>query len=130
MITLSFDISELSITEYLNQSSNIVHFAYNRFHKDKLSLSKVEAKVKSTMNNIPLMDASLIKSACSDAMGVTNEHVIFGSKKNWQDYNYKLKYTKTQEERDKLKEVFHEARLRPVIVRGSKTDYNGNRKFE
>jgi IS605 OrfB family transposase len=119
MITIKLPIEPIDITNYLHQYNCVVRFAYNRF-QEELKQSEVEQQVKSRMNNIDLMDASLIKSACDSAKGLTEEKVIFGGKKNWQDYNKGLK----------TKEEYKSKQLKPLIVRGSRLDNNGNRKFQ
>jgi hypothetical protein len=120
MLTIKLPIiNEIDVTQYQKQYTNIVHYAYKRY-QEGLTLSEVEQSVKDTMNNIELMDASLIKAACDKAKSLTKkEKVIFGGKKNW--YNY-IKGLITKEE-------FQAKRLEPIVVRGSKQDNKGNRKF-
>lgn len=72
------------------------------------------------MNNIDLMDASLISSAVDSSKGLKNEKVVFGGKYNWKRYNRKLI----------SKEEYKFNKLKPLIVRGSCLDPKGNRKFE
>ena len=119
MITIKLPILKIDITDYLNQYNNIVRFAYNRF-QEGLIASEIERSVKSTMNNIDLMDASLIKSAVDNARCLKKEKIIFGGKKNWKRYNQGLI----------SKEEYQEKKLKPLTVRGSKLDHNGNRKFQ
>lgn len=121
MITIKLPIIEpIDISQYQKQYNNIVRYAHNRFIESK-SQSEVEKSIKSTMNNIDLMDASLIKSATDSAKSLNNkEKVVFGSKKNWQDYNKGLK----------SKQEYQICKLKPIMVRGSKLDNCGNRKFK
>ena len=120
MLTIKLPlIKEIDITDYQKQYTNIVHYAYNRY-QEGLKLSQIEKLVKANMNNIDLMDASFIKSACDKAKSLSKkEKVIFGGKKNWYDY---LKGLITKDE-------FKHNRLEPIVVRGSKQDHKGNRKF-
>ena len=122
MITIKLPIqNKIDISNYFNQWNSVVRFAYNRFHDDDtLSQSDVEKLVKSTMNNIDLLDASLIKSAVDKAKSIKQDKVIFGGKKNW--YNYAKKLI--------TKDEFKENRNLPLQVRGSTCDSKGNRKFK
>lgn len=122
MITIKLPIqNKIDITSYLNQWNCVLRFAYNRFHDDDtLNQSNVEKLVKSTMNHIDLLDASLIKSAVDKAKSIKNDKVIFGGKKNWYDYVKKLI----------TKDDFKEKRNSPLQVRGSTSDPKGNRKFK
>lgn len=120
MITIKLPLLEnIDITKYQQQYTNIVHYAFNRY-QEGLKLSEVEKSVKSNMNNLDLMDASLIKSACDKAKSLIKKgKVIFGGKKNWRDYNKGLI----------SKEEYKQKKLEPIVVRGSKQDHKGNRKF-
>lgn len=122
MITIKLPVqNKIDISEYLNQWNSVVRFAYNRFHDDDtLKQSDVEKLVKSTMNNVDLIDASLIKSAVDKAKSIKSDKVIFGGKKNWYDYVKKLI----------TKDEFKENRNLPLQVRGSTCDFRGNRKFK
>lgn len=111
MITIKLPIDEIDITTYQKQYNNIVRFAYNRYQENKTQ-SQIEKQVKTTMNNIELMDASLIKSAVDNAKNLKQEKVIFGGKNNWQEYNNK----------SKTKQEYQAKKLRPISVRGSKLD--------
>jgi len=122
MITIKLPIqNEIDVSDYINQWNCVVRFAYNRFQDNpELKLSQVEQLVKSTMKNIDLIDASLIKSACDKAKGIKDEKVIFGGKVNFKQ----RKYGKID------KETYDKKRNIPVYVRGSTCDSKGNRKFE
>ena len=121
MITIKLPITNnIDITDYQKQYTNIVHYAYNRY-QEGFKLSEIEKLVKDNMNNLDLMDASLIKSACDKAKSLMKkEKVIFGGKSNWRKYNKGLI----------TKEEYKANKLESIVVRGSKQDYNGNRKFE
>ena len=121
MITIKLPIvNTIDVTNYLKQYNNIVRFSYNR-RKENLTQSEIEKLVKSKMNNIDLMDASLIRAATDNSKNLnTEDNVVFGGKNNWTKYNKGL-ITKEQYQNNKLK---------PLIVRGSKLDPKGNRKFQ
>lgn len=121
MITIKLKIqNQPQIDNYLKQYNNIVHVAFNKL-KIGLTQSNTEKFIKSTMNNIDLMDSSFIKAATDSAKGLDiNKKIIFGGKKNWTDYNKGL-ITKEQYQKNKLK---------PLMVRGSTLDSKGNRKFQ
>ena len=121
MITIKLPIqNEININEYIVPWNNVLRFAYNRFQDNpKLTLSQVEKIVKTKMNNINEIDASLIKSACDKAKSLKDKKIIFGGKKNWYDY-VKGIINKNQ---------FKENKNTPLQVRGSKADNKGNRKF-
>lgn len=120
MITIKLPIiTQIDISKYQKQFNNIARFAYNRFQEGKTQ-SQIEKLVKSTMNNIDLMDSSFIKSAVDSVKQMKNQKVIFGGKKNWNDYNNNLK----------TKQEYQKNKLRPISVRGSKLDNRGNRKFQ
>ena len=120
MLTIKLPLtSKIDITDYQKQYTNVVRYAYNRY-KEGHKLSQIEKLVKKNMENLNLLDASLIKSACDKAKSLTKkDNVIFGGKKNWRDYNKGLI----------TKEVYRQNKLEPIVVRGSKQDHNGNRKF-
>ena len=123
MITIKLPVqNKIDMSNYLNQWNSVVRFAYNRFHDDdNLSLNEVERLVKSIMNNIDLMDASLIKDACHKAKLIKSDGVIFGGKKNW--YNYIKKLI--------TKDEFKKNRNLPLQIRGETCkERKGNRKFK
>lgn len=121
MITIKLKIqNEVNIQTYQKQYNNIVRFAYNKL-KTGLTQAKTEHYVKNTMNNIELMDASFIKAATDSARSLNLEQkVIFGGKKNWINYNKGLI----------SKQEYQNNKLKPIMVRGSKLDNRGNRKFQ
>lgn len=121
MITYKFKIqNQINIDNYLNQYNNILRYSYNRFKDNTdITLSQVESSVKSTMNHIDLMDASLIKIAVNNAKSLKGkDYVIFGGKLNF----FKRKYQKITKEEYKL------YKNKPIQLRGSSSDNNGNRK--
>jgi hypothetical protein len=83
-------MTQIDISKYQKQFNNIARFAYNRFQEGKTQ-SQIEKLVKSTMNNIDLMDSSLIKSAVDSVKQIKNQKLYSGGKKNWNDYNNNLK---------------------------------------
>jgi hypothetical protein len=121
MLTIKLPLkNKINITDYQKQYTNVVHYAYNRY-KEGYKLSQIEKLVKQNMKNLNLLDASLIKSACDKAKSLARkDKVIFGGKKNWKNYNKGLI----------SKEQYKNNKLEPIVVRGSKQDHNGNRKFE
>ena len=123
MITYKYKIqNQIDIDSYLRQYNNVLRFAYNRFGEG-LSQSQVESMVKEKMNNIDLLDASVIKCAVSKASSIQNDKIIFGSKFLFR----KLKYGK--ETPSLNKNTWKKRRnLRPLLLRGSTSDNGGNRK--
>jgi len=99
----------------------VMRYAYNRWQDDTtLTLSEVEKIIKQDMKNIEELDASLIKMAVNQAKSHRKTpYVIFGSK---DEFN-KRKYHK---EDSKL--IWTNSRNYGMLLRGSKTDSNGNRK--
>lgn len=93
MITFKLKlIQSVNIEKYQKQFTNIRNFAFNRFIEG-LSQNQIEQQVKTKLNNIELMDVSLQKEAVNDAKTLIKQDqktVIFGSKKNWENYNKKL----------------------------------------
>ena len=94
MITIKLKLIEsINVNAYMKQYTNVCHFAYNRLFEGK-SITQTEKFIKSTMNNIELIDASFIKVAVNEMTGLINESkkckrktVIFGGKNNWSLYN-------------------------------------------
>ena len=84
-------------TELINQFSNGIHFAYNRYQDNpNIKDSEVEFLIKTKMNNIGLLDASLIKQVVLKAKTLKDKSkVIFGGKLNYLRY---LKGLITKEE--------------------------------
>lgn len=122
MITYKFKIqNHINIDDYIRQFNNVIRFAYNRFQENKrLSLSDVEKIVKSKMNNIEILDASLIKVAVNKAKSIKKENIIFGGKHN---FFRRIKNLITKEE-------WLEYKNKPLMLRGSSCDNKGNRKAE
>lgn len=120
MITIKLKLeNRIDITNYCKQYTSVFNFAYNRF-QEGLTLTQIGRKVKLTMNNINLMDASLIHSACNKVKQIKDrKNVILGGKKNWRDYNKGLI----------TKEEYLNKKLKAVSVRGEKS-HKGNRKFK
>ena len=117
--------------ELQKQFTNVYHYSYNRFVKDGLTLSEVEKKVKSSMNNIDILDASWVKCAVKNAETLKKQRdvidikeeknrykVLFGGRKNF----IKRKYNKI----DKNEYIIN--KLIPLCMRGSSSDNKGNRK--
>lgn len=72
MVTYKFKIqNKVNIDDYLRQFNNVIRFAYNRFQENsELKTKDVEKIIKAKMNNIDLMDASLIKLAVDKVKGM------------------------------------------------------------
>jgi hypothetical protein len=121
MITLKLKLTQpINIEKYQKQFTNIRNFAFNRFIEG-MSQNQIEQEVKNKLNNIELMDVSLQKEAVNDARTLIKKDqktVIFGSKKNWQNYNNKVI----------SKEEYKKRKLCSIIVRGETG--RGNRKFK
>lgn len=119
MITIkkSIDLNNQLLTDMIKQYSSIVRYSYNRIIKDGItSLSELEKVVKSSMNNIDLIDASWLKCAVKEASSLKRDgKLYFGSKKQFfnKKYHKKSTYNKSI----------------PLNMRGSKND-KGNRKFK
>lgn len=122
MITYKFKIqNKINIDDYVRQFNNVIRFAYNRFQDNpKATLSDVEKIVKSNMNNIDLIDASLIKIAVNKAKSIKKDKIIFGGKSN---FIKRIKELITKDEWDELRNI-------NLILRGSSFDNKGNRKSE
>jgi hypothetical protein len=107
------------IIPYITQFSCATRVGYNRL-KEGMSLSEAESYIKTNHNNIPLIDASLIKLAVNKSKSlVTKEKtVVFGGYKNL-DNRAKNKITKEQ---------WAELRNSSILLRGSTHDLHGNRK--
>jgi hypothetical protein len=99
----------------------VVRFSYNRFQENpEYKLNEIEDIVKSKMNNIELLDSSMIKVAVNKAKGIKKEKAIFGGR--WNFIQRILKKI--------TKEEWLKTRNMPVMLRGSSADNNGNRKAE
>lgn len=119
MITIkkSINIGDDYLYKMIKQYSSVVRFSYNRIIKDNItSLSELEKIVKSSMNNIDLLDASWIKCAVKESTQIKRDSKIyFGSKRQFfnKKYHRKSIYNKSIS----------------LNMRGSKND-RGNRKFK
>lgn len=122
MITYKFKIkNKIDIIDYVKQFNNVVRFSYNRFRENpKAKLSDIENLVKSKMNNIDSLDASLIKTAVNKAKSIKKPNIIFGGK-----YNFRRLVKKLISKEDWLK-----LRNINLSLRGSSSDSKGNRKSE
>lgn len=116
MITVKKKQSVFKNKRFIEQYSNVVRYSYNRIIKDGiLKASELEKKVKTSMNNIELLDASWIKAAVKKSLELHREEkVYFGGKKQFFD----RKYNKIQ---SYSKDI-------PVDMRGETG--RGNRKAE
>ena len=101
----------------MKQYSSVQHFVYNRY-ADNYSQKQIKEQIKS-LNNISLMNSWFIQCAFYDCP--TNEHIIFGGKKNYFD-RLKGKITKEQ---------FKLKRLSPIYSLGEivNKSVHGNRFF-
>jgi len=120
MIAYTFKIqNEIDISNYIREYSNVVRYSYNRFQENpKYKLSNVEDIVKAKMNNLRYMDASLIKIAVKKAHSIKHEKIIFGGKGL---FFRRVKNLISKEEYQSERQV-------PILLRGSSSDTNGNRK--
>ena len=106
-----------SILNYMRQYSSVLHYVYNR-NKEGKSQKEVKNLVKS-LNNIELLDSWFIQCTFFDLP--KGEKVIFGGKKNFEDYNKGLK----------TKEEFRHKRFSPIYSIGEVVNKSvkANRKF-
>ena len=120
MLTYKYRLqSRLEIDEYINAYNNVLRFAYNRFQDiPDLKLSECEHLVKEKMNNIDMLDSSLIKIAVNKAKGIEGKKAVFGGKYNM----------KRRSQQKITHEQWKETRNLPILLRGSSSDNNGNRK--
>lgn len=129
MITIKLKIKNKSkqYDDILRQYNNVYRYAYNRFIQNKqFKRIQVQKLVTKNMNNIGLLDASLIRQSVTKAeqlflsrKQLENFKVIFGGKNNFKKYNKRL-ITKQQ---------LLNKRLTSIRVIGSISD-KGNRKFK
>lgn len=121
MITYKYKIqNNIDISDHIRQFNNVVRFAYNRFQDNpKISEKEIYHLIKSTMNNIDLIDTLLINYSINKATSVKDRSkVIFGGK----DQFIKRKFNKiTKDEFDKNG---------PILLRGNKCTPHGNHKAE
>lgn len=111
-------INNIQIDDYVRQFNNVKRFAYNRF-KDGYGFSQIN-KLTKKLNNLDLLDASIIEGAMMKAKEVYDRNgdkkVIFGGKSNFN----KLKYNK-----ESAKPLNKNVNL---WIAG-KSNQHGNRKF-
>lgn len=111
-------INDIRIDDYIRQFNNVKRFAYNRF-KDGYGFSQIN-KLTKKLNNLDLLDASIIEGAMMKAKEVYDRNgdkkVIFGGKNNFN----KLKYNK-----ESAKPLIKNVNL---WIAG-KSNQHGNRKF-
>lgn len=128
MITIKLKIKYKSAqySDILRQYNNVYRYAYNRFiQNQQLKRIQIQKLVSKNMNNINLLDASLLRQAVIKAQDLflskkqnENFKVIFGGKNNFKRYNKGLIN----------KKQFLNKRLTSIRVIGSTSD-RGNRKF-
>ena len=108
--------------DYIKQYNHVLRFAYNRIQEDnELKAKDINKLIKEKMNNINLLDASIISYAVIEAFGMKDKpNVIFGGKKLFEQ---RCKGKITNEEW-KIK------RLVPMMLIGRKSDPYGNRKVK
>jgi len=111
-------INDIQIDDYVRQFNNVKRFSYNRF-KDGFGFSQIN-KLTKKLNNLDLLDASIIEGAMMKAKEVYDRNgdkkVIFGGKSNFN----KLKYNK-----ESAKPLNKNVNL---WIAG-KSNQHGNRKF-
>jgi hypothetical protein len=118
MISYKLSCSHSIPEEYFRQFNNVVRFSHNRWIEEK-SVTEIERACKS-LNNIELMDASMIKMAVNSAKSLkTKEKIVFGSRNLFN----KLKFKKTEN-----KDAWNQKRNPSIYLRGSSCDAGGNRK--
>ena len=110
--------SKSRILEYIKNYNNVLHFTYNRLHKnDKLKTKEITVLQKS-MNNI-FVDSHFKNSAIFDSKTLLhNDKIIFGGKKLFID-RCQNKISKDE---------FQIKKLRPLYSVGE-SPQKGNRKF-
>jgi len=120
MISYKYRLDKIvGIDGYIRQFNSVVRFAYNRFQDDpNLTLSEVYHIVKSRMQGIDLLDASLMNMGVNKAKGIVDSNVIFGGKAN---FIKRIKRKITHDEWKSNRDI-------PLFLRGSSSDPNGNRK--
>ena len=124
MITIKLKLKEkqTGYQKLLKQFNNVVRYSYNRYCDNKrIKDSDIIKLVKTNMNNIEQLDASIIQFAVAKSKQIykTNgQKVIFGGKTNYKRYLQGLI----------KKEQFNNERKLPLRFVGRKED-SGNRKF-
>lgn len=121
-ITYTTTANTSELHDLLRQYNSVIRFSYNRWQENmQYSLAQIEKLVKTTMKGIDLIDASLIKLAVNEAKSLRKKKkIIFGSTT---EFN-KLKYHKGTANKSK----FVAKRNASMLLRGSTSDNNGNRK--
>ena len=110
--------SKTRILEYIKNYNNVLHFTYNRLHKNDKLKTKEITELQKSMNNI-FIDSHFKNSAIFDSKSLLGkEKVIFGGKKLFIDRC-----------QNKIsKEEFKIRKLRPIYSVGE-SPQKGNRKF-
>lgn len=122
IITYKFLCDTKETRDIAAQYNNVKRVAYNYMNKNKsIKLSDVEKHCK-LLNNIDLLDSSIIKLAVNDAKSLKDKNSIIFSRKEFM----KLKYNSD----DKNKSYYKELKNSNMLFRGSSSDHNGNRKIE
>ena len=110
--------SKTRILEYIKNYNNVLHFTYNRLHKNDKLKTKEITELQKSMNNI-FVDSHFKNSAIFDSKTLLhNDKVIFGGKKLFID-RCQNKISKDE---------FQIKKLRPLYSVGE-SDKKGNRKF-
>lgn len=110
--------SKTRILKYIKNYNNVLHFTYNRLHKNDKLKTKEITELQKSMNNI-FVDSHFKNSAIFDSRSLLkNDKVIFGGKKLFID-RCQNKITKDE---------FQLKKLRPIYSVGE-SDKKGNRKF-
>jgi len=125
MISIKCKITNnIEIDDYLRQYGNVFRFAYNRFFKEKKSISEVYHLCNKKMNNILLLDASFVEFAVMEAHQTWKSQaerkqnkIIFGGRKNF----WKIKFHD-----DNAEELVKNKWLYCI---GRSKVFKGNRKF-
>ena len=97
MITIKLKIKNKSkqYNDILKQYNNVYRYAYNRFvQNQQFKRIQIQKIVSKNMNNINILDASLIRQAVTKAQDLflsrkqlENFNVVFGGKNNFKNYN-------------------------------------------
>ena len=110
--------SKTRILEYIKNYNNVLHFTYNRLHKNDKLKTKEITELQKSMNNI-FVDSHFKNSAIFDSKTLLhNDKVIFGGKKLFID-RCQNKISKDE---------FQLKKLRPIYSVGE-SPQKGNRKF-
>lgn len=115
------------ILKCMKQYTSMLHYAYNRVI-DGWSPKQIRDNLKTTLNNVELMDSAMAASAQQQASGInqqiksssdSNRKIIFGGKKN---YIRRCKGLITKEE-------YQSRRISPLMSIGE-ANQRANRKFK